>query len=347
MNEAQMQARQQAIDYMIRLLQMNPIQDGEEIVRARMKALGLAKPTEAAQSAPVEVQQADRRKVLAELEAVRSQFWSMPIDELKTKLSALDSQGFGDLDVAIGRLRVVANRRAQFPELAGKRGFDGDFFSALKEVLIRSPRDTAVLREKVLSTFRNRSRRKSGRQMVALLKTEMPAIYQLEADWFDSLCRQKAQLPSIRFTSGGSGESTIYAGSGARSYWWVAVLVMVAVRGFWSASDHNRRNSRAPSSPSYPYQNRQRYIPDKYQQPAPYVPNAGGSQNPQTNDPRRGSSFGVDEGVWKPYPDSNAPEPPRPWGYDPLHPDHYRSNFPSAPKPNPSPGFPQPNGRFE
>lgn len=343
MNEAQMQARQQAIDYMVRLLQMNPIQEGEEIVRARMKALGLAKPTEVAQSAPVEVQQADRRKVLAELEAVRSQFWSMSIDELKTKLSALDSQGFGDLDVAIGRLRVVANRRAQFPALASKRGFDGEFFSALKEVLIRSPRDTAILREKVLSTFRNRSRRKSGRQMVALLKTEMPAIYQLEADWFDSLCRQKAQLPSIRFTSsgGGSGASSIYAGSGARSYWWVAVLVMVAVRGFWSVSDHNRRNSRAPSTPSYPYQNRQQYLPGDVQPPTRYEPNDPAGENSKSK-----KRFGFDSDAWKPFPNSGAPEPPRPSGFEPPNPNRYRDNLPSAPNVNPSPAVPQPNGRF-
>lgn len=343
MNEAQMQARQQAIDYMVRLLQMNPIQEGEEIVRARVKALGLAKPTDAAQSAPVEVQQADRRKVLAELEAVRTQFWSMPIEELKTKLSALDSQGFGDLDVAIGRLRVVASRRAQFPELAGKRGFDGDFFSALKEVLIRSPRDTAVLREKVLSTFRNRKSRKSGRQMVALLKTEMPAIYQLEADWFDSLCRQKAQLPSIRFTSsgGGSGASTIYGGSGARSYWWVAILVMVAIRGMMAISDHDRRNYHAPSTPNYQYQNPQRSLPGDMQPPARYGPNDPAGENSKTK-----KRFGFDSDAWKPFPDSHAPEPPRPSGFEPPNASRYRDNLPLAPNVNPSPAVPQPNGRF-
>ena len=37
------QARQRAIDYMVRLVQMNPMHEGDEIVKARSKALGLAK----------------------------------------------------------------------------------------------------------------------------------------------------------------------------------------------------------------------------------------------------------------------------------------------------------------
>src|SRR4029079_18226357 len=103
-------------------------------------------------------------------------------------------------------------------------GFDGHFFSALKEVLVQSPRETAVLREQVLSTFRNRARRKSGRKMVELLQNEMPAVCQLESDWFETLRRQKP--PRLTSNVKRIQPATIGSGCGTRRDWRV-----VSVRG--------------------------------------------------------------------------------------------------------------------
>jgi hypothetical protein len=295
-SDAKAQSRQRAIDHMARLLQMNPIHQGEEIIRARIEALGLAKKAEGARPAPVEEQRVDRRKMLDALESVRSQFWTLPIDVLNAQLNALDGQGFVDLEAAIKRLRVVAAHRTRFPALAEKPGFDGDLFSSLKEVLIRSPRDTAVVREQVLSTFRNRSRRKQGRQMVALLKSEMPAVYDLEADWFNTLYRQKAQFSKVYLTSARPAFAVTGSESNLRKYRWVIWITLIIVGRFLlSLSDSG--NSRSPSVPNIRFPDASRYSPSDLQR-----------EFQKAMRSRASSSFNEDKQVWQPYQSPYSPD---------------------------------------
>lgn len=267
MSDTQAITGQAAIDHLVRLLQMNPIHQGTEIIDARREALGLAKEVDATRSPPAEEVRALRRKALDQLKALRSRFWAMPLDELNKQLNALDNQGFVDLEASIARVRVVAAYRDQFPTLSEKPGFDGDFFSVLKDVLIRSPRDTAVIREQILSSFRNRSRRKRGRRMVALLKTEMPAIYELEADWFETLYRQKAQPRVTLVTSNSSRTGTGAAGSksNAGSYGWVIWLSIVAISGLIRSASNDRHSTyqppRIPSVPNYQFKPIPRIVP--------------------------------------------------------------------------------------
>ncbi len=254
MSDGKAQARQRAIDYLVQLLQMNPVHEGAEIIAARNEALGLKKQATARPAAPADAQKADRRKLLDQLEELRRQFWTMPLDALNQQLNRLDGQGFADLEAAVARLRVVAVHRANFPPLAQQVDFDGELFSSLKEILTRSPRDTAVLREQVLSTFRNRAHRKRGRKMIKLLQRELPAIYGIEADWFDTLYRQKAQLPTIRFTSKSSNNAApVGSGTTVRNYWWVLVLGSMLLRACASAFDHHDGVNRSRGTPSYDY----------------------------------------------------------------------------------------------
>lgn len=321
MSDAKAQARQRAIDYLVQLLQMNPVHEGAEIIAARNDALGLKKKTAAQPAAPIDAQKADRRKLLDRLEALRRQFWTLPLDALHKQLNALDGQGFADLESAVARLRVVAAHRAKFPPLAQHADFDGELFSSLKEILTRSPRDTAVLREQVLSKFRNRAHRKRGRKMIALLQRELPAIYAIEADWFDTLYRQKAQLPTIRLTSK-SGNNATPVGSGAtvRSYWWVLVLGSMVLRACATAFDHHDGANRSRSAPNYDYR-----PPSVREYRAPAAPQwnsdsnldtrPNGEVNPRMNDPRTSPRFGTQKDVWQPYPTGDSSEPaerPRP-----------------------------------
>jgi hypothetical protein len=244
---------QAAIDHVVRLLQMNPIHQGMEIIDARREALGLAEQAKPTQSPRAEDVRALRRKVVDQLKSIRSQFWAMPIDQLNKQLNALDNQGFVDLEASIARVRVVATYRDRFPALSEKPGFDGDLFSVLKDVLVRSPRDTAVIREQVLSSFRSRARRKRGRRMVALLKTKMPAIYELEADWFDTLYRQKAQPRVTLLTSKSARTGTRPVGSKSNvgSYGWMIWIAIVAISGLIRSASNDRQSTRSytPSMP--------------------------------------------------------------------------------------------------
>lgn len=309
MSDAKVQARQRAIDYMVQLLQMNPVHEGAAIIAVRNDALGLTKKAPPQPAVPVDVQKEDRRKLLDQLEALRRQFWTMPLDALNQQLSALDGQGFADLEAAVKRLRIVAAHRAKFPALAQHADFSGEIFSSLKEILTRSPRDTAVLREQVLAKFRNRSHRKSGRKMIALLKRELPAIYALEADWFDTLDRQKVQTSGIHLV-GQRRDNTAPAGNGTNfgSYWWVIVLISGMVRACTSTMDHHNTGSSSRNRPSY------NYSPPsvrEYQPPATprrLVPEPNPNRrfdrisSPAAPRPQIEPSPDNQKGVWEPYP---------------------------------------------
>ncbi|MCC7474275.1 MAG: hypothetical protein IT425_02670, partial [Pirellulales bacterium] len=172
MSDTQANSRQRAIDYMVRLLEMNPVHQCEEIIQARNEVLGKVRETQLSASAastksPEELQ-TDRRHLLQELEGLRAEFWTLPLEELHRRLGKLDGQGFADIESAVARLQAVAEHRPSFPALSNEEGFDGEFFSTLKEILIRSSRETAVLRERVLSMLQNRKKRKSTKRMLQL-----------------------------------------------------------------------------------------------------------------------------------------------------------------------------------
>jgi hypothetical protein len=229
-SDTQTVAKQRALEHVISLLQMNPIQQGDAIIAARSTALGLVKKSSAAAAAAEAGgdPQAERRKLLERLEKLRAAFWTMPLDQLQRYLENMRGRGFADVEAAVTRLRVVAANRAVFPRLARERDFDGDLFSALKEVLIRSPRDTTVLKEQVLSSFRSREKRNRYRKMLQMLERELPAVYQLEADWFNALYRQKNyKAPWATTAAAGSGASGVGQRSGAVA----AVLIAMAILG--------------------------------------------------------------------------------------------------------------------
>jgi len=192
-SDSKAQSRQRAIDYLSRLLQMNPVSQGEEIIALRTKAFHRQAKKSSPTIAMPEAVFDKRRLLLEKLEAVRTNFWQLPLPLLQHELSQLDATEFPDVHATVKRLHTVANHREGFPVLAQMRGFDGDLFSAIKKVLVAPARETAILREQVLSSFQKRARNKKGRRMVRLLEKEMPEVYRLETGWFDTLRRQKAQ----------------------------------------------------------------------------------------------------------------------------------------------------------
>jgi len=200
-SDSKAQSRQRAIDYLSRLLQMNPVSQGEEIIALRTKAFHRQARKSSPSIARPEAVFDKRRVLLEKLEAVRTNFWQLPLPLLQQELSQLDATEFPDVHATVKRLHTVANHREGFPVLAQMRGFDGDLFGAIKKVLVAPARETAILREQVLSSFQKRARNKKGRRMVRLLEKEMPEVYRLETDWFNALKRQKVKdflsLPRI------------------------------------------------------------------------------------------------------------------------------------------------------
>ena len=142
-----------------------------------------------------------RVEALEKLSSVRTGVWTLPLAELNAQLDTIENLAFDDLKRAARRLRVVARHRESFLALVGSPPVETEFVDSLKEVLVRSPRDTVMVREHVLDTFGIRARRKACQRIVRTLKVQLPSVYELESDWFDSLCRRKAG--ASRWTSSG------------------------------------------------------------------------------------------------------------------------------------------------
>jgi hypothetical protein len=336
-SDAKAVARQRAIDYMSRLLQMNPIHEGEEIILARVTSLGLAKKEAAAGVATAEAPTVERRKLLEQLEAIRVQFWTMPIDRLNAELSAFKAHGFADVESAVARLRVVAAHRAEFPKLAGHKHFDGQFFSPFKEILTRSARDTSIIKEQVLSTFRNRARRKQCRRMVALLKKELPAVYSLEADWLDTLQRQKAK-PAELVAAGSVGE-TVSSGDGSK--WWVVILVVIAVRGLIGVMNQDSK----PKTPKFQVDHSQPFKDLKLPENIPNINSysrPGNESQPKNEVREKIEEFKRRNGLqnWRP---GEEREPDVPGGF--ARPRTFDPKTPGPPNVNPNRQGNAPNGR--
>jgi hypothetical protein len=185
------------VEYVRKALQLNLLRDGKQIFELRDKALHRAKQENNTSDAAGAVRQ-DRRQVLSNLERVRSNFWSMPSRQLKSELEKLASADFPDLRTPIERLQTAANERSRFVSLKDELKLDPAAFESLSRILILPPKDTSAIREYMRYSFARPFHRKQRRQIVETIKTRVPAIYQMEAEWFDSLYKQKATwLPAL------------------------------------------------------------------------------------------------------------------------------------------------------
>jgi hypothetical protein len=132
-------------------------------------------------------------------------------------------------------LRLVAAHRADFPALVKHRHFEGNFFSVFKEVLVSSPKEVAIAKERMLAGFSNSRNRKRGKKMIALVKQELPAIYELEASWLASLGRQRTRYVKAEYVTTGSSSG----GSSLTNIpWWVFIVVGLIIKALLSASRH-------------------------------------------------------------------------------------------------------------
>jgi hypothetical protein len=236
MSDTKQEIYRRCVAYLVNALQRNPLEESAEIIYRRNRLLGLQKagrPQPAGDSAPDPRQR--RQEIIQKLEELRSAFWVMPLATLRAELAKFDGVDFPDLRAAVDRLNVVAAHRADFPALVKHHHFDGSFFSVFKEVLVSSPKDVAVAKERLLTGFANRSSRRHGKKMIALVKKLLPEIYALEASWLVSLGKQRSRYKKVEYatTTSSSGESIF-----GSIPWWVFILAAMVIRAIFSASKH-------------------------------------------------------------------------------------------------------------
>lgn len=201
MSEPTGPANANVVAYLQQQLALNPWDASDQIVATRARALRLKqKPT----AQPTDDTAERRQEIRDTLEAIRDAAFTADATKLQEKLSTLEVDDFPDLHAAADRLRVILAARCNLPALTQHRDFNAHFFDCFKQVLVAPARDTAVLRERVMASFRTRKLRRTGKKMIALLERETPELCELERTWLDSLTNQKPQV----VLSGGPSLST-------------------------------------------------------------------------------------------------------------------------------------------
>lgn len=293
---------QESIDYMVRVLQMNPVQQCEEIISARSSELGQPNIADAARLEAAKAK-SDRQSVLARLDELRGEFWSLPLETLQGRIAQLDTHGYADVAAAVARLRVVAAHREEFPKLSAKLGIDRYFADSLKDILTKPPREVATMREHELASLNDGAQRKLGRRFVKLVKRQMPEIYKLEVDWFESIYRQKTQGRTLVKSR---GAAPIVSGSGGnRGYWWIGIAIVAVIRIVSSLPDQNQRAAKL-YQPSDGWNPQSSWQPSQSPRPT-FLPERNLGTLRKTNENTPVPSFGKDKSVWEPFGSPYAP----------------------------------------
>ncbi|WP_010584695.1 hypothetical protein [Schlesneria paludicola] len=230
MNTSASNSDSRRVRYLTRALCLNPVFQAGEIVELRNKYLGLKALPSASQMDGDSEEFEERRAAAARIiERVREHFWQMPLDSLRSKLAGLKLKAFPDLKHAATRLSITAASRDTFPDLVRHKDFDSSLFTALKTVLVSSPRDVVSVKEKFRKRLRDRQNRGQAIRMVRLLKSRVPDVYELEQDWLESITHYrppKSTKSKVAKSAGGqtwSGFEFSFEGFG----WigWVAIVI--------------------------------------------------------------------------------------------------------------------------
>lgn len=235
-------ASPQVVEYLLRQLSRNPIHESAEIIAMRAQAFEL-KAT-APPAVPSASPAGQRQQVKAQLDNIRNQCFSAPIDPLINQLGQLPLADYPDLAALGKRLQVILESRSKLPALSANKRFDGDFFRCLKKVLVSPSRDVSVLREQVLSSFRQRKIRLRGQAMVRLIRDELPELYAMEADWLGSLLKYRLGNYSAVITAGSGNNSDSVAIAG-----WLAVVITAGLIGAIVASRDDGKSPRSGRQP--------------------------------------------------------------------------------------------------
>ncbi len=137
-------------DYLRRVLEMNPLEASEKIVRSRANFLGFETSIDPEGQETHEDLQGRRENAIRDLKTVRQRFWNLKTSHLQTILDELDVESFPDLSHAVDRLNVLVQHRSRLLGFDKHKRCDADFYSCLKKILVRSSRDTAALRDKTI-----------------------------------------------------------------------------------------------------------------------------------------------------------------------------------------------------
>lgn len=159
------------------------------LLRLRAEFLGIQPPAPDADHPDPQEMLARRDELESRLVALRRTFWTSDLGELRQELQVLDAELFPDLHDAILKLKRTAKFRAQFPQLVQHQDFQADLFQAFKRIVILSPKESAPIKEQLLTRIRREGIRPDVARMVGAIRDEFPELYELEPQWLELIAR--------------------------------------------------------------------------------------------------------------------------------------------------------------
>jgi hypothetical protein len=216
---------EKCVQYVLRALKKNPVEQSDSIIRDRNRLLGVSPAPKVEKTrSPVVDPREQRKLLLNRLDAIRSDFWTRALPDLREAIRQIDASGFPDIQPVVTRLGIVAAQRDKIPRLIAHKDFDAEFLKVFREVLTSSPRDSAVAKERMIAQFGIKSVRKRGTKMIRLIQEHAPELYKLEDRWLSSLVKQKNKPLAIQ----ANDVQTSSEGFGIP--WWSIFIVLGILR---------------------------------------------------------------------------------------------------------------------
>ena len=185
------------VEYLKRVLSLDPRVSAERIIASRAEVLGLSESVVSLRHVRTGATAANAR---AMINTVRRDFWTLPIDDLRSRLNAIDLAPYPELAVVVDRLKQAAEMRADFPRLAQALGGNSRLLDNLKRSITLPPRDLAGMKEAIMRALFRGEHTNEYKAAAKIIRIQFPNIYAFEQQWVDDIL--SARRPGVgRFPS--------------------------------------------------------------------------------------------------------------------------------------------------
>lgn len=170
------------IEYLQRVLRLNPLDSAPEIMAARQLH------REASDEAPLFFESPEERHegLANHLEFLRKSFWSRSEAEIRRQLDELPLTEFPDLKLAATILRSIAPRLPAFARLKEHPDCFPEFLELFQNLVLASPKQAVALRRRLLSAarvgeaFPIRRSSQEFRRIAHTIEVEFPELASLQ-----------------------------------------------------------------------------------------------------------------------------------------------------------------------
>ncbi|WP_298865658.1 hypothetical protein [uncultured Gimesia sp.] len=173
------------IDYLRRLLQMNPLEQSDDIIANRNSFLQHVE--NATDSTDEDISHFERREIIVQqIDLLRNSFWSLKEQDLMRQLNAIDTSDFPDLDLAINRLKKIATLRKSFNCLKQHPACFTRFYDQFCALVVASSKEAGDLRMSLLNSAAQKNQNSDGhrsweyRRIAIELQRQFPELADLE-----------------------------------------------------------------------------------------------------------------------------------------------------------------------